>query len=116
MITKFKIFENNSKLEVGDYVLMSTNAPNEIIKEYINNTIGQIEKVFPDKRDIWNNVSVGNIVVKYKNVPNGYEEWFKREYSKKGTFLRQFHPNKVVAFGKTPEEVELKLNTDKYNL
>jgi hydrogenase maturation factor len=34
MITKFKIFENNSKLEVGDYVLIHTEATNETIFIY----------------------------------------------------------------------------------
>ena len=114
MITQFKIFENipnNTQPKVGDYVLLKTNSQtykdSEIVNNFINNTIGKIIILSGDL-----------ITVKFDNVPLKIEDYFSKEYGRYGdiTYSRVFLDNRIVAFGSTIEEVELKVRTEKYNI
>lgn len=116
-----KTFEKlQEQPEVGDYVLINTVSTIKGVSEYINNTFGQIIDIQPDKIDIWDFKSVGDIVVKYTDVPSEIKSWFNknknitRNYARE--FDRRFSPEQVVAFAKTKEELELKLTANKYNL
>jgi hypothetical protein len=113
MITKFKIFEDNTQMKVGDYVLIHTTSTIPGVKEFINNNIGVLEKIEEDKNDMWGHVRRGNITIRYDDVPDEIIGWFTINGD---AFYRQFDKDQVVTFGKTPEEVEIKISSDKYNL
>lgn len=124
-----KFNENTSKPKIGDYVLIETDSSNKKIVDFINNTIGKIIHIDDNKIDIWGNISIGDILVKYDNVPfnrgSANINWFielnpniedtcVRHYGIQ--YGRHFHPNRIVEFGKTREELEIKLQAKKYNL
>ena len=121
---KIKRFNENSQEtpEVGDYVLVKIDVSNSSLSyknelmDYINNTIGQICKI---------RNQLGDIVIVYDNIPNEIKSWFKYSYEYNynsenfvgyGSYTRAIDKNKIVAFGKTIEEVELKISAKKYNL
>ena len=114
-----KLFEQqDSEPKVGDYVLIHTNMSKSeyrwiLISNFINNTIGQIVSIIPDTTSSYGGIIVGHIEVKYTNIPKGTETWF---ISLNNTYTRCFNKGQIVAFGKTPEEVEIKLNAKKYNV
>ena len=119
MITKFKIFENNNGPEVGDYCLVKFNGADGKHKYFIENNIGKIINIIPDKIDVWNNVTEGDIVVGYKtlDVPDEIRRWFKWKPDVNFGFLtRNFSSDQIIEFGKTKEELERKLAQNKYNL
>lgn len=119
---KIKRFNENSQdiPEVGDYVIMNVAISNgqdkrEEIKNYVNNTVGKIinirtsengKNVFHPYRDI---------VVVYEKVPSEIKNWFS--YDRIGKYYyRTLSEKMLIAFGKTIEEVELKMRSNKYNL
>ena len=111
-----KKFENiDIEPEVGDYVLMRINLIDSIKKDeinnYINNTIGQIIQIHP---------STEEIRIRYDNIPDNIKDWFRnhKDWIKdNGDFYsRILQINKIVAIGKTPEEVILNRDINKYNL
>lgn len=116
MITKFKIFESNFEdVEIGDYVLIKTvmtNILDENIKkskEFVETHIGQCIIV--------NHESISpEIIVLYKDIPKEIHSYFHMNKLEKNTGTRIFSINRIVAYGKTPEEVEIKMNAQKYNL
>lgn len=115
-----KTYENSQKPpKIGDYVAInpSKNLPVNniyinIIKDFLKNNIGQIinikkEKVMfpPGKLNKINYM----LAVKYENVPEDVSGFFKNN-------IKVFNLSSVAAFGKTKEEVEIKLSANKYNL
>jgi len=112
MITQFKIFEKYDiilELHKGDFVLIKVE-PNHIFIlsgmeekyfiDFVNNTIGEI---------IYVNKVHWNIKVKYNDIPSTIKSAFNDD-----TYI--FSPNRVYEFGRTREELLMKLNARKYNL
>ena len=110
-----KKFENNNLIEVGDYVLIKTVGAitsNEIIKkskEFVDTHIGKC-------LNINNSQTPSDITIVYENIPSDIHSYFLMYSNLKNTGERKFQINRVIAYGKTIEEVEIKKNASKYNL
>jgi hypothetical protein len=100
-----KTFENINGPQIGDYVLISMKGSynnDNSIDFFINNNIGQIIKFDENMR-----------LVKYSNVPGNIK--MKNKFNKDGSIWIG-NAFKTVAFGKTKEELELKMDMKKYNI
>jgi hypothetical protein len=98
-----KIFEEyNNKPEVGDYVLINYKIKyDKDFESFINNNIGKLFEV---------DFKFNEIEVEYENVPENIKKiWFYNN-----TVV--FNISDIVEYGKTIEELELKLASKKYNL
>jgi hypothetical protein len=105
-----KTYENMNKLpEIGDYVLMRVNlkeySKKEDVNKFINNSIGQVMKIYPENEEVR---------VKYYNIPDNIKDWFLYDSFKK-TYSRVFNTNRIVDI-KTKEDFDLYNNQNKYNL
>lgn len=109
-----KKFENINSIKEGDYVLVKTSKTtitNEIIlksKEFVDTHIGRCVRINRNHFD-------PEIHVKYENIPSEIQSYFRLDYYGKIGY-RSFNLDRVVAYGETPEEVEMKINVNKYNL
>jgi len=106
-----KLFENLTiEPEIDDYVLMRINLETYYMKDevnnFINNNIGQIVRIDEDE-----------IRITYHNIPDNIKDWFREhKYTDKIIYTRILNKNKIVAIGKTPEEVKINKVVNKYNL
>jgi hypothetical protein len=103
-----KRFENHTNIEVGDYVICkyptipeTRNINIKNLAEFINNNIGYVIRCEED------------LDIQYKNVPENINIFFS---GKKLDIRTDVDKNKILAFGKTLEELELKLVANKYNI
>jgi hypothetical protein len=112
MITKFKLFEDiENEMKIGDFVLININTSyNREYREFINNNLGKVVQIDPVE-DVFGKVYDYEVVVKYNKIPFELKKSFN-SYNNKKRFLI----SKVVSFGKTPKDVEIRLNSNKYNL
>lgn len=109
-----------TKPRVGDYVLINIkyNGDDEDMISYstfINNNIGRIFRI--NKGQFINEVT--EVCVEYNNITPDNSEWFNymqdKQYDKtKG--WRQFSISRIKELASTKKELELKIQTDKYNL
>jgi len=108
-----KKFENNEP-KIGDYVLVKLYSSNaaaidiEQAKEYANTHVGKLigrSKMFDN-----------DARVEYKDVPEHIRSYFGTDETKENSYYRTVGINQIVYFGSTPEEVELKMSANKYNL
>jgi len=106
----FKFYENiEDELTVGDYILMKIDIHNsmlkydKIIEHFINNTIGEVFRFNIDK----------GVIVSYENVPNDIKSYFS---NKNDLYFRNFDIDRIVEYGKTIEELKMKLETKKFNI
>lgn len=103
-----KSYENfKDKPKVGDYVLMRTDSRNIEYRNFLKNNIGQIT-----------NMSDYLVTVKYENVPTNLIKLkiFNWNKSDGGFYYHTFNINKMLVFSDTPDDLELKIDTNKYNL
>jgi len=110
MITQFKIFESEKKFpEFWDYVLcdISDYTMNEKLINFVNSNIGQISNLALSKTKDKEQMIY---YVRYKNIPVSVEDRFSHDG------VRVFGLSDIIFFGKTKEEVEIKIQTRKYNL
>jgi len=99
-----KKFESTQDLpEVGDYVLMNSYDTNVLV-DFINNNYGIFINSYVDKLSV-----KPKIRVRYENIPGSIDLFFHD-----GT--RTFDLDLLVAYGKTIEELELRLKAKKFNL
>lgn len=111
-----KKFENSEHPQIGDYVLIKTRGYSiidDIItksKEYVDTHIGKIVdiKIYSDDED-----DDSSVLVEYENVPTEIKSYFNNNRNKS---TRKFSINRIVATGKTKEEVLMKVQQNKYNL
>lgn len=111
-LKQYEFFEDEP--QIGDYVLcdikLERHNERENIMNFVNNNIGQII-----------NIQDTEIRVQYTNVPKEIKNWFRqdtisfngKEYDK---YSKLIHSDKIIAIGKTPEEVKIKIDANKYNL
>jgi len=110
-----KEFENisNDDIKVGDYVLININYNSTVVgskefMKFINNNIGKVIEIFSPNK-LYN-----NITIEYNNVPERIRKiWFIEE---NGKIIKNVRYNRIVEHGKTIEELELKLQANKFNL
>lgn len=110
MITKFKVFENiNNIPDIGDYIKVNLtdyfgDFSLECINFINNNICTNVNYIFNT------NNQISAIRVKFYNIP----ENSKTKFDKNDTIRLRL--DAIQGFGKTIEELELKLNSQKYNL
>lgn len=106
-IRKFENF--NNEIEVGDYVIIGK-------KDYLNNAEDYEEflNFLNNNYGIVTNIIYrsNRIVVKYNNIPDNIKKrWFSSNNN-----MRFFDIDRVIAYGKTKEELDLKLSSEKYKI
>jgi len=102
-----KEFEKKTNVEIsrGDYVLMNYTPSHKTLidlSNFINNTIGIVSKISDDF-----------IYVKYDAVPITLQRFFDKTNE---INCRMMYIEDIVDFAKSKEELELKLQANKYNL
>ena len=108
MITKFKIYERileHTDLKIGDYVIMKT--WNIKLKKFLNQNVGEIVK-FNDEME--------SVFVKYNNIPEDLQVFFSCENPEIFDQTREFNIPQIVKISNNKEELEMFLNTNKYNI
>jgi hypothetical protein len=109
MITNFKIFERrleHTDLKVGDFVIMKTWSDSNIkLKSFIDENIGKIVEFNNDM-----------LFVKYDNIPKELYMYFSSENPKIFDQIREFNIPQIVKISNNKEDLEMFLNTNKYNI
>lgn len=98
-------------IQVGDYVLLNytdnflvsayNSEQEKKYKEFLNNTIGVVVNV---------NKVHNNIKVKYHDI----SFFIRHMFANDGTTM--FNPNFVKYVGKTPEDIKIQVEAEKYNI
>lgn len=100
MITRFKIYEkiNLQSPKIGDYVITKSQQSGAIAI-FTNNNIGQLKSIYKN-----------DYRIKYNNIPSELKGNFDGEY-RRGFDLRQ-----IIHWSKNKEDLEIILQSEKYNL
>ena len=113
MITKFKIYEvvyeptGNDSLKKGNYVICEEPAYPELFN-FLNNNIGEVIN-FSTKQQRYS--------IRYEDVPNNLFTYFYKSMRKSGLGgHRYFNFSDIKYYSDNKEELELLLQTKKYNL
>lgn len=104
-LKKFEIISNN--ISIGDYVLVKyrTIKDNALLKQlsnFINNTIGIVVKI-----------NDSDIYVKFENIPNNLILFFSHTNFESTKCILKYN---IIDFSKTKEDLELKIQTQKFNI
>ena len=97
MITQFKIYENNTEPQVGDYVMVNHDCAN----------LGELQDFFK--------TAIGQLV----EISNFYYVDFGDIPTDVGAYLHSkepFHRINMIIWGKSKKEVELIAQANKFNL
>ena len=102
-------YDINNYPKIGDYVLINVDFDNRVLTDFINKTIGIVTGV-----ELYSDMGIKDtqhdeVEVEYDYIPPDIDVWF---FNKK----RKFKIRRIVEFGETPEELELKIASKKYNL
>lgn len=106
MVTKFKIFEKLNELpKIGDYVLLDINnytSSPKIWQDFIKNNIGEIVEIDTEHGGL-------SFIykVKFENIPENVKDTF---------FIHYDYINSFLYWSSDKNELEMILNTKKYNL
>ena len=105
-----KYYENiTDELEVGDYILLhldirtSYSGDDMIYKNFINTTIGKICRLH----------KYNGINILYEKVPDIIRSYFVNNGD---SYERNFNFNSIFEYGKTIEELKLKIEAKKFNI
>jgi len=107
-------FNEKRRLKTGDYVLVKldtyTQSTDRIIqaKEYINTHIGKLINI--------NNTRLDDVRIEYRDVPEHIRSYFGTSNKDENAYYRSVDIDKIVEFGSTPEELEVFLQSKKFNL
>jgi uncharacterized protein YifN (PemK superfamily) len=107
MITSFKIFENESKPKVGDYVICSFNVyddSDKLLKEFLENNIGIIKNIKFNDFVYW---------VEYNDVPYKLSLFYSIRNNPNILSLRN---NNIVHYSENVGDLEPYIVSKKYNL
>jgi hypothetical protein len=111
MIINFKIFEklNDGNPKIGDYVLLNINwyYNDKKFDYFLNNTIGQISKIEKEN----NKNYIPNINNKYQILFDTTEKFKLLQHNRIKVYDKQ-----IKYFSSNKEELEVILNSNKYNL
>jgi len=101
MITQFKIFENESLPQIGDYVMVDPNCVgnNLRLSDFYESAIGKLTHI-DIEQNLW--------YVTFENVPPKLNVHILKK--------QPFRRRNIIVWGKTEEEVEMKKQANKYNL
>jgi len=112
-----KAFENmvdSTDIEVGDYLLLKVKYKNfkEGFETFMNNNICRLLK---EDDGVWEDFLIG-----FEDVPEEFKMYFyEKDYTrkyKKIYYIKWVNSDRVIEHGKSPEEVTMKKNMNKYNL
>ena len=99
MITKFKIYENESEPQIGDFVVIESTYSQKNLQKFMDtNPIGQIVKIVKNERLYY---------VHFDDIPKYIEHSILPE--------EPFRRKNILFYG-TKEDCELFLQSNKYNL
>jgi len=109
MITKFKLYESVDvgTPELGDYVICYEDDDSSKLLDWLKTVIGKIIKVNDD--DV-----ICKFDVKYENFPEDIETYFYEEYY--GERYRPMKDVEILHWSKNKEDLEIFLDSNKYNL
>lgn len=107
-IKKFESLKD--ELHIGDYILMNITSSDIYFQHFINNNLGKLVRIDPIC-DVFGTEYDKEVIVRYKKIPQRLRIYFYNEGNTK-----RFLISDVVSFGKTPEDVELRIASNKYNL
>jgi len=107
-ILKFNENSNKNDPKVGDYVLIDSTT--EVILNFVRNNPGKIIKL-----NYNDNITLSSITVEYYNVPDTIRSYF-RYIPDNNIQARLFYVYQILEIGSTLEELELKMQTNKFNL
>jgi len=106
-----KFYESlTDDVKIGDYALMKIAVYNSFVTsdkiyyKYINTTIGKICNIR----------KYNGINISYENVPYEIKGYFCNNSD--GLYERNFSNDELFEYGKTIEELQLKLQTKKFNI
>ena len=117
-----RTFESINGPSVGDYVIVKSDfldvdeeEPNiHIFNNFVNTTIGKLIKV-----------DSSIVIISYDNVPDIIKDWFASDIESKRAFklgdlvgdnIRSFKLSEVVGWARTKEDLEIKINANRYNI
>ena len=100
-----KKFESEQELpEVGDYVLMRNKHAYFDVAEFISTHIGILKDIYFDSI-----CEEYKFIVRYENIPGNIDLFFHD-----GTRIFEF--DLLIAYGKTIDELSLRLQSNKFNI
>jgi hypothetical protein len=102
MIIKFKIFENNNKPQIGYYAIMTSKTSDKDLLTFLENNIVQIIYI-----------SEISVIAKYEYIPQYILEKFKNIFP---NLIRTCDRSLIIDYSKNKEELEIKINTKKFNI
>jgi len=112
-----KTFESLIDYKVGDYVLIIITAYFDLYRDFINNTIGRIVKITPVYSHNYRQeviLKYYNIEVSYSNVPVECANMFIK--TKNDKYRVDFPSYMIYKYSKNKEDLEIILNSKKFNL
>jgi hypothetical protein len=112
-----KKFENiKEEPQLGDYVLVQIDLNMVAVKDKVNNfTNSNIGKIVHISKVDYGRKNMHNLyLVQCENVPLLLKRDFITRFDFKNCL--PIHENEILSFGKTPEDVQMKLKANKYNI
>lgn len=101
MITRFKIYENLNKPQIGDYVICKDDYYDNL-NEYLSKNIGKI---------IGSNKLTNIYFVKFDEMPHIINNFYFNTDNERG-----FTQKDIIYCNKNKSELEVILNSKKYNI
>ena len=118
MITNFKLFENNeNKIDTGYYVLINYNpsyhdqTSKKKFDDYFSKNIGNVMIVMLDTSMRNNNY---HYTVQFHNIPDEIMHIF--QYDETNGYHINVWENNILYYGKTLNEIKMKLSAKKFNI
>lgn len=104
-----KRYKNLNIPKIGDYIIVKVDhewlKDFESLCEFLESNIGKVIGYIPDYDD-----SIRAVKIKYYNIPEKLKKYFPSTETKTSQLKY------IVAYGKTPEEVRIKVAANKYNI
>jgi len=97
----------NNIPQVGDYILFEDSDLKKEISNFMSNNIGLI---------VSKELVLYDYVVKYENVPDELTPYFSYAYLKYGRNCRGIERSDIIYFSSNKEDLEIRLQANKYNL
>ena len=106
-----KKFENINTPEIGDYIICDVDQSRfQDLYEFLKSHIGKVIAIFVSNEPYHVRFDVNR-----EDLEASISNYHKRIYKGKKLTI-SFHPNEVKYFSKNKKDLELKINSDKYNL
>jgi len=114
MITKFKIYEklNVNEPEVGDYVICYNYETDDVLfrDKFTSNNIGKLMEI--QNLNHYNEIEY-SYMVKYDFLPDELD-WLN--FKDLGKYVLSFYKNDIKYWSKNREDLEMILQTNKFNI